>query len=98
MVLQNKRTIDDKANGVALDSKTSLIEPVNGAANDKDEKLNYDETVDMECDINEMSFHMEKNVTVDDCDVAVRSDGKPNESSSKISKQNSASQEVCYRC
>lgn len=94
--MQNKRTLDDKPNGVSLNGKTSLVEPVNGASNDKDEKLNYDESVDMECDINEMSFHMEKNVMVDDCDVAVKSDKKPNESSSKTSKQNSSSQEVRY--
>lgn len=95
--LQNKRNVDEKLSGSSLDSKASLIKPVNGAANDK-EKFNNIEPMDIDCNIDEMSLDLEKNMSVDECDVvAVSSDGKANELCAKASKQNSAVQEVCQR-
>lgn len=96
--LQNKKNIDEKLSGSSLDSKASQIKPVNGAANDKEEKLNYLEPMDIDCNIDEMSLDLEKNMSVDDCDVvAVASDGKSNGLCAKASKGNSAVQEVCQR-
>lgn len=97
--MQNKRNIDEKVSGGgSLDSKASLIKPVNGAANDKEEKFNYEEPMDIDCNISEMSLDLEKNMSVNDCNVvAVTSDGKGNESCARISKQTSAVQEVCQR-
>lgn len=97
--LQIKRNTDEKLSGGSLDSKASLIKPVNGAANDREEKLNYNEPMDIDCNIGEMSIDLEKNVSFEDCDVvAITSDGKANELCAKVSKQNSAVQEVCQRC
>ncbi|KAK1357918.1 kelch domain-containing protein 4 [Heracleum sosnowskyi] len=96
---KNKKNIDEKLSGGSLDSKASLIKPVNGAVNDKEEKLSYDEPMDIDCNISEMSLDLEKNMSVDDCDVvAVASDGKANELGAKVSKQNSAVQEIVKPC
>ncbi|KAL6553923.1 hypothetical protein OROMI_019596 [Orobanche minor] len=90
---KKKRNIDEKLSGGSLDSsKASLIKPVNGAANDKEEKLNYDEPMDIDCNVDEMSLDLEKNMSVGDCDVVdVASDRK-------ASKQNSAVQEIVKPC
>uniref|UniRef100_A0A162A0E6 DUF4110 domain-containing protein n=1 Tax=Daucus carota subsp. sativus TaxID=79200 RepID=A0A162A0E6_DAUCS len=94
-----KRNTDEKLSGGSLDSKASLIKPVNGAANDKEEKLNYNEPMDIDCNIGEMSIDLEKNVSFEDCDVvSITSDGKANELCAKVSKQNSAVQEVVKPC
>lgn len=87
MVLQMKKKTDEKPNGIAFDSKTSLTEVASDADNME---------VDIESNIDEISSHMERNVAVDDSKMAVGSDGKPHESSSKLVSEDSVSQEVCY--
>lgn len=88
---KTKKNIDEKYNGVAPDKKSSLPESVNWAVNDKAENMDCDEVDDMEINIDEISSHMEKN-------VAVRSDGNPHESSSKLVMQNSLSPEIVKPC
>ncbi|KAM7471487.1 hypothetical protein LguiA_009670 [Lonicera macranthoides] len=84
-----KKKIDEKPNGIAFDSKTSLSEVATNADNME---------VDMESNIDEISSHMERNVGVDDSKLAVGSDGKPHESSSKLVSEDSVSQEIVKPC
>ncbi|KAM7475709.1 hypothetical protein LguiB_022952 [Lonicera macranthoides] len=84
-----KKKIDEKPNGIAFDSKTSLSEVATDAENME---------VDMESNIDEISSHMERNVGVDDSKLAVGSDGKPHESSSKLVSEDSVSQEIVKPC
>ncbi|CAK9143482.1 unnamed protein product [Ilex paraguariensis] len=103
-----KKKSDEKTNGVVPDSQTCRAEPENCAANDKDEILDLDQDVDMESNINDISFQVERNVTVDDNEVtiksegknvvAVKSDGKNHESSSRFMVQNSVSPEIVKPC
>ncbi|KAK2997128.1 hypothetical protein RJ639_026536, partial [Escallonia herrerae] len=89
-----KRNLDGKSNGVALDSKSNLIETMNSAENDGNGNLDYNEVDDMEINVDEISRHMNRNVIVEDSKMAVRSDEKSHESSSKSVVQNIVSTEA----
>lgn len=90
--LQKKEILDEQADSMDLDSKTSAMEV---DANDEDENLDYDEDASTEGNINKMSSNMKRNVIIDDGNVAARSEDKPVISSSKSSAvQHSASSDV----
>lgn len=93
-----KKNKNEELSNISLESSTCPIEVVQYAANDKDENMDYDDTVDMECDIDYISSNMERNVMVDSSEVAVRSDVKTHESSSNFSMSNSVSSEVVKPC
>ncbi|KAK2968262.1 hypothetical protein RJ640_030312 [Escallonia rubra] len=93
-----KRNLDGKSNGVALGSKSNLIETMNSAENDGNGNLDYNEVDDMEINVDEISCHMDRNVIVEDSKMAVRSDEKSHESSSKSVVQNIVSTEVVKPC
>lgn len=93
-----KKNKNEELSNISLESSTCPIEVVQYAANDKDENMDYDDAVDMECDIDYISSNMERNVMVDSSEVAVRSDVKTHESSSNFSMSNSVSSEVVKPC
>lgn len=65
--------------------------------NDKDENLeSQEEAAAMERNIDDISMHMATNVTVEDDDLASRSNGKPHESGAKMDLENSVFPEVCF--
>ncbi|KAF5956212.1 hypothetical protein HYC85_003437 [Camellia sinensis] len=92
-----KKSSDEKPNTAAVDDKTSPME-LDKCENDKDEDLEYNEEVDVESNIDDISLDLERTMTVDDERVATISDGKPSESSSKYSLQSSVSLEVVKPC
>uniref|UniRef100_A0A5B7BQS0 Putative kelch domain-containing protein 4 isoform X1 n=1 Tax=Davidia involucrata TaxID=16924 RepID=A0A5B7BQS0_DAVIN len=94
-----KKSSDEKSNSAALDNKISATELEKCTANEKDENLEYhEEAVDMESNIDEISLHLERNVAVDNEELAARSDGKPHESSLKLAQQNSDLPEIVKPC
>ncbi|KAL7161763.1 hypothetical protein ACSBR2_042274 [Camellia fascicularis] len=92
-----KKSSDEKPNTAALDDKISPME-LDKCENDKDEDLEYNEEVDVESNIDDISLDLERTMTVDDERVATTSDGKPSESSSKYSLQSSVLSEVVKPC
>ncbi|THF95489.1 hypothetical protein TEA_003563 [Camellia sinensis var. sinensis] len=94
---QSKKSSDEKPNTAAVDDKISPME-LDKCENDKDEDLEYNEEVDVESNIDDISLDLERTMTVDDERVATTSDGKPSESSSKYSLQSSVSSEVVKPC
>ncbi|CAL5440872.1 unnamed protein product [Camellia sinensis] len=94
---KSKKSSDEKLNTAAVDDKISPME-LDKCENDKDEDLEYNEEVDVESNIDDISLDLERTMTVDDERVATTSDGKPSESSSKYSLQSSVSSEVVKPC
>ncbi|CAL5444493.1 unnamed protein product [Camellia sinensis] len=94
---KSKKSSDEKRNTAAVDDKISPME-LEKCENDKDEDLEYNEEVDVESNIDDISLDLERTMTVDDERVATTSDGKPSESSSKYSLQSSVSSEVVKPC
>ena len=94
--MQLKKTSEEKPNTAALDNKISSVEEEKIATNHKDDELEYNEEVDVENSIDDISLDIERNMTLDGCGVANTSDGKPPQSSSKYPLQSSVSPEVCY--
>lgn len=92
-----KKSSDEKPNTAAVDDKISPME-LDKCENDKDEDLEYNEEVDVESNIDDISLDLERTMTVDYERVATTSDGKPSESSSKYSLQSSVSSEVVKPC
>ncbi|KAI7985372.1 Kelch domain-containing protein 4 [Camellia lanceoleosa] len=92
-----KKSSDEKPNTAAVDDKISPME-LDKCENDKDEDLGYNEEVDVESNIDDISLDLERTMTVDYERVATTSDGKPSESSSKYSLQSSVSSEVVKPC
>ncbi|XP_059304088.1 uncharacterized protein LOC132056056 [Lycium ferocissimum] len=89
---KQKQVLDEQADSMDVDIKTSAMEV---DANDEDEDLDYEDDGSTKGNINKMSLNMKKNVTIDDGNVASRSEEKPVVSSSKSSVvQNSASADV----
>ena len=95
LLLQLKKTSEEKPNTAALDNKISSVEVEKIATDDKDDELEYNEEVDVESSIDDISLDIERNMTLDGCGVASTSDGKPPQSSSKYPLQISVSPEVC---
>lgn len=94
VLLQKKQILDEQADSMDLDSKTNAMEV---DANVEDEDLDYEEEATTEGNINKMSSNMKRNVTIDDGNVAARSEEKPVVSSSKSSAvQHSASLDVSF--
>ncbi|XP_057479103.1 uncharacterized protein LOC130766449 [Actinidia eriantha] len=93
-----KKTSDEKPNTAALDNKISSVEEEKIATNDKDDELEYNEEVDVENSIDDISLDIERNMTLDGCGVANTSDGKPPQSSSKYPLQSSVSPEIVKPC
>ncbi|KAL6997039.1 hypothetical protein U1Q18_007163 [Sarracenia purpurea var. burkii] len=91
-----KKSSDE--NNDTLDNKISPIEVEKSAANDKDEDLEYNEEVDVESSIDDISINMERKMAVDDLGVATTSNGNPPESASKYSLQISDSPKVVKPC
>ncbi|GMQ09869.1 hypothetical protein CsSME_00053098 [Camellia sinensis var. sinensis] len=94
---KSKKSSDEKPNTAAVDDKISPME-LDKCENDKDEDLEYNEEVDVESNIDDISLDLERTMTVDDERAATTSDGKPSESSSKYSLQSSVSSEVVKPC
>ncbi|KAL6963823.1 hypothetical protein U1Q18_034828 [Sarracenia purpurea var. burkii] len=91
-----KKSSDE--NNDTLNNKFSPFEVEKGAANDKDEDLEYNEEVDVESSIDDISMDMERNMAIDDLGVATTSNGNPPESASKYSLQVSDSPKVVKPC
>lgn len=88
MVLQSKRTSDQKPNNASHESKSSPMDRDMYHSNDIDENSEANEEIeDMEIRIDEVSLLMETNIHVDD--------GKPHVPGAKLSPQSSISPEVC---
>ncbi|GFZ03837.1 Galactose oxidase/kelch repeat superfamily protein [Actinidia rufa] len=64
------QTSEEKPNTAALDNKISSVEVEKVATNAKDEDLEYNEEVDVESSIDDISLDIERNMTLDDCGVA----------------------------
>lgn len=92
-----KKSSDEKPSTAAADDKISPME-LDKCENDKDEDLEYNEEVDVESNIDDISLDLERTMTVDYERVATTSHGKPSESSSKYSLQSSVSSEVVKPC
>ncbi|KAJ8553983.1 hypothetical protein K7X08_024661 [Anisodus acutangulus] len=89
---KQKQILDEQADIMDIDNKTSAMKV---DANNEDEDLDYEEDASTKGNINKMSLNMKRNVTIDDGNVASRSEEKPVVSSSKSSAvQHSASADV----
>uniref|UniRef100_M1B884 Kelch repeat protein n=1 Tax=Solanum tuberosum TaxID=4113 RepID=M1B884_SOLTU len=88
---KQKQVLDEQADSMDLDSKTS---PMEVDAGDEDEDLDSEEDTSTKSNIKKMSLNMKRNVTIDDGNEASRS-----EASSKSSAvQHSASADVVKPC
>ncbi|KAK4735139.1 hypothetical protein R3W88_009400 [Solanum pinnatisectum] len=88
---KQKQVLDEQADSMDLDSKTS---PMEVDAGDEDEDLDSEEDTSTKSNIKKMSSNMKRNVTIDDGNEASRS-----EASSKSSAvQHSASADVVKPC
>ncbi|XP_024971190.1 kelch domain-containing protein 4 [Cynara cardunculus var. scolymus] len=76
----------------------SSIDPMEVATNDEDDTMDCDEIANMESNIDDISSSMERNIRVDGSEVAVKSNMKNHESSSKLLRPSATPEEVVKPC
>lgn len=97
LVLQSKKSSEQKPNSLALQEKLNPIEAEEFDANEKDENAEYYEEADeMESNIDNLSECVPNSVIVDDGVLAAKSGGKPYESKKKSDMQKSLLPEVSW--
>ena len=96
MLLQLKKSSDKKCNGASLDNKSGSIDLEKYEEDDGDDNLeSHEEVADLESSIDEISRHMETNITVNDGGPSIKSDVRPHEPGAQLDLQNLISSEVC---
>ncbi|KAL3512609.1 hypothetical protein ACH5RR_025326 [Cinchona calisaya] len=93
-----KKDQDEKPNGVASQNKTTGMESEEFAANSEDEDLDSNEANKLESNVSDISCRMKRNVHVENIEMAIQSDEKSLESSSRSAMQISESSEIVKPC
>ncbi|KAK9198181.1 hypothetical protein WN944_013364 [Citrus x changshan-huyou] len=99
LILQLKKSSEQKPNSSTLQEKLNPIEAEEFDANEKDENAEYYEEADeMESNIDNLSECVPNSVIVDDGVLAAKSGGKPYESKKKSDMQKSLLPEIVKPC